>query len=300
MWGYMKTRVKFAGALGSLVLVLAGCENGASLIAGNSAIEAIQPDPANSVCDPFGGSGTPEVRSGLYGQLYTLSAEQPRYEHVADYLKEGTRAPLDLFFNQIDVPTRAWDKGFVTQDGTTLKNNDGETLYEWFAVHLDSKIRLGDTDQPGYYQFAVLSDDGSILRLDADGNGLRDHIDNDGTTPTRLRCGTSKVRLDANSRIPMTLDYFQGPRYHIAFQLLWRRVSSTATSAQLRDSSCDKSGNDLWFDSNQTPSVAQAEYRGLLNRGWKVLGVKNFQLPEAIAENPCAPKPGGPGGGVGI
>jgi hypothetical protein len=290
----------------SLVLLLAplaltACETPPQIVEGETIITPSMdpPDspadspanpPGDSVCDPFGEngglSGTP-ANLGLHARLHYLTEDQPHYTHVDDYLQNGAEVPNDLFFSQLNIPTRPFDRGFLTQDGNILTRPSGDTLYEWFALHFESRIRLSAEDRPGRYQFAVLSDDGSILKLDPNGGGFATHINNDGLTPTRMGCATSTVTLDAASRLPMQLDYYQGPRTHIALMLLWREIPDDADASALADPACGTFGNDRFFNSAANPPVPTAVFQGLLNRGWKVLGPENFLLPERFDRNPC-------------
>lgn len=295
----MKTFYRSAVCL-TLASGLFGCEVPTQVQVSNTSVEAVQvPDSVPAVCNPFGDAQTPGRTSGLWGKLYYLAPEQPHYTHVADYQTYGHATDVDLFFNQLNIPTRPFDRGFVTQDGSILKTPNGDTVYEWFSLHMESVVQLSRLDGPGRYQFAVLSDDGAILKIDQDGRGLQSWINNDGTTPSRLRCATSTVNMDISTRLPISVDYFQGPRYHIALMVLWRQVPDSALDSELSDPSCNKSGNGLWFDSAQNPPVPQAEFINLLGRGWKVLTPENYLLPDHVSENPCS-NPGGPGGAIGV
>jgi hypothetical protein len=278
----------FAVVLGSVGL-LAGCENEVSFSVGQTEVSTVQP-PA--VCDPFGGAGdSGSIQGGLHARLFYLQPDQPQYTSVEDYVSQGTQAPTDLFFSQLNVPTRPFDRGFVLQDGSVLTRPGGDTLYEWFALQFDSRVRLAPDERAAKYQLAVLSDDGSIVRVDR-GQGLETLINNDGLTPTRLACARSTVRMDALSLLPLQVDYYQGPRYHIALQLLWREIPDAsdelADPGVLDDPACGLSGNDVFFDSTQNPSAPTAIWQGLMDRGWKVLNPRNYLLPTGFESNPCA------------
>src|SRR6185437_11769064 len=106
-------------------------------------------------------------------------------------------------------------------------------------------------DQSGRYQFAVLSDDGSIMSIN-EGNGFEELIDNNGDTESRLRCADRGINFDASTSLPIKLDYFQGHRYNIALMLLWREVPETSCVSDrygdqddyhdLADVACNQSG----------------------------------------------------------
>lgn len=300
-------------SLGSLALIpflTTACQLPSQVEAGNSTVEIqFQSEPpANSpspvppaVCNPFGDQTRPNKDAGLWAQLYYLVNGQPHYSRVADYQSHGYHAEVDLFFNNLDVPTRRFDRGFMTQDGQTLKTPNGDTLYEWFSLHFEAVLRLGNSDPAGRYQFALLSDDGSVMSIDTNGEGSTQLINNDGLTPTRLRCASKTVWMDNSTRLPIKIDYFQGPRHHIGLILLWRQLPGTVDGPELADSACGVSGNESFFDYNQTPSAPSQRWIDLLGRGWKVLTPENFKLPDHVLQNPCSDPFGGNGTGpIGI
>ncbi len=251
-------------------------------------------DPGNTVCNPFGEGETVSRTQGLHGRLFYLPESAPRYSSVGDYLANGIDPGLNLFFNQLYTPTRPFDRGFVAQDGSVLKAPDGSTLYEHFALQLKSNLKLGANDAEGRYQLALLSDDGSVLRADLDdAAGSQVVVNNDIVTPTRMACASFTINLNASSRIPIEVDYFQGPRYHIALVALWRKIDDGAGTDALADPACGRAGNDLYFDSTRNPPAPLPEFQGLIDRGWRVIAPENFELPGAVRQNPCA---GGPVG----
>ncbi|MGE0762156.1 MAG: hypothetical protein AB7N80_02645 [Bdellovibrionales bacterium] len=243
------------------------------------------PDPDTYVCNPLDdGVGDQARDQGLHGRLYYVEPGGPQYSSVHDYMSYATEAPVDLFFNQLYVPTRPFDRGFVTESGITLQAADGSTLYEWFGIHFESQLQLASGQAPGRYQIGVLSDDGTMMSVGEPGFEQL-LINNDGWTPTRMRCATEAVELAAGQKLPFTLDYFQGPRYHIALVMVWRPWP--ASPADVNDPLCDRSGNSFWFDSTQNPPRPTSNYHALLSRGWQVIQPENFALPGSQEENPC-------------
>jgi len=268
-------------------------------------IPGVVPDPSTYVCNPMDDDENIAASGqGLRGMLYYLNPSQPRYTSVDDYFTYGTFAQainsatgqlteIALYFNQIFVPTRPFDRGFVTNGGQTLQTPAGDTLYEYFAVRHEGRLQLG-SKAPGLYQMAILSDDGAKLHMDF-GGGFQNVVNNDGQHPTRMGCASMPVSLGVNDKLPMILDYNQGPRYHISLILMWRpwpdspsSPGTPATLAEANDALCGQQGNSLYFDSTQNPPVPQAAYNSLLSRGWEVVENENYLLPEEEETNPCS------------
>lgn len=249
-------------------------------------------DPGTIICNPFESGGTVGgiQQNGLTAELYYLDSSLPQYDHVADYVNNGLKVPdVTLFFNQLFIPTRPFDRGFSTQANQMITTPAGDTLYEWFALRFKSRLQLAPSESAGLYQLAVLSDDGSVMALD-DGTGqLKTIVDNDGTHPTRMNCATEALDLSQGEKIPMRLDYYQGPRLHIALTVMWRPWPTNP--ADVMDPLCGKEGNDKFFDSTQTPPKPTNNFNALLARGWKVLTPENFALPETTQGNPCSGAP---------
>lgn len=276
--------MKNYGLLILLTLVVAGCRPAEFAIVNpkDASLGTLANTPA--VCDPFGGSSGSSGGPGIIGNIYSVKNDTS-LRTSADYISKGTMINAYLFLSQLFVPTRPFSEGFVTTDGTSLKDSDGKTLVEYFGLDLQSLIQLDDSDAPGDYQFALLSDDGATFYLaDKDGN-LSPIVKNEGDHPTRLGCSNIAVPMTKGNKIPMRLTYYQGPRYHISLTLLWRPYPKT----QVTDPYCGKASNDFYFDSTTTPSAEKA-YKDLLARGWKPLKPTNFVLPDSLGNNKCTVK----------
>lgn len=238
------------------------------------------------ICDPFdddlAGVGG---RQGVEASLHYLRRGEPTYSSVSDYFVHGEPVnDVRLYFSQLNVPTRPFDRGFTTQAGDTIQTPEGDTLYEYFALKFKGNIQLSDSDRAGRYQLAILSDDGSILRMKP-GQGWETVVNNDGQHPTRMGCATEPVVMNHGNAVPFELDYYQGPRHHIALMLMWRPWPTDR--GDVDDPLCGEQGNSLYFDSTKDPSVPQSAYKDLLARGWRVLQPDNFVLPGQVSKNPC-------------
>ena len=87
----------------------------------------------------------------------------------------------------------------------------GSELLEWYAIDFKGWLTVPAS---GDYEFQLKSDDGSRLSIDGDVA-----IDHDGIH-SAIFSKKNKVRLSAGLH-RIRLEYFQGPRHHIALQLFW-------------------------------------------------------------------------------
>lgn len=234
------------------------------------------------VCDPFDPTPTPSPKHGIKGQLWYRGAGQPRYYKVMDYIEKTTKSDQALFLSSINVPTRLFSSGFPIATGDFVKDDSGNKLIEYFAMKYESQIVLADDEAEGLYEFALLSDDGSILKIkEPDANNIlpaswESHINNDGDTPTRMKCSSRFVDMKKGKKIAMELYYYQGPRNHIANMLIWRKAAPGAVAGG--DAYCNQSGNSFYFDPDNNSNPLK--WNDLVARNWKVLSSNNFLLPE--------------------
>jgi hypothetical protein len=250
-------------------------------------VRTLCPTPERTVCDPFN-VGTTARYLGLVGNLVYLEDSQPRYTAVSDYVNNGTPISSTLYFDKLFVPTRAFDLGFYTQDGRLVLNQNDQPIYEYFGLRLETQLTLGDSEPEGWYQMAVLSDDGSRLsEIKSDGS-TEVIVNNDGTHPTRMGCSSKAVYMTRSTKMRTLIEYYQGPRYHISLVVMWRPLPDGADpNAATVDVECGRSGNSRYFNSAVVPSAPTATYYDMLTRGWKPLDNENYYFPEQ-ASNPCA------------
>jgi hypothetical protein len=261
-------------------------------------------DPGNTVapslsnvCDPLGnGSTTVKSNNGLVGSLRYLTPAQltdPKlgsdYANFSEVYNGGLGYYNgNVFLSSVNVPTRDFTEGFSDNSGGVLLQTDGTTLIQYFALQLQSVLVLGHLN-PGKYQLAVLSDDGSILTVKggvagANGSSSDLVINNDGAHSNLLGCNALPVTLSANSAFPLTLQYYQGPPVSIAAMVLYRQ----APSDNSLDPDCGiGKGDDYYFSRATNPSTPLAPYQALQARGWSPLPAANYELPGATV-NPCA------------
>ena len=235
-------------------------------------------DRTNGVND----GNLPDYQRGLRGKVYTppLLFSSGDWWNLNRFLQpDALPLPNVLYFFNLNVPTRSFSKGFPLFDGSLLQGLDNQPLLEFFRIDFDGFVELGDGDAEGDYELAMLSDDGATLDIGINGDRV---IDSPDATQTKLMCATQAVPFKQGFSQPVMLHWFQGPKYHIANMMLWRKKSATAEPL------CGASGNDLWFDYNAGPYVKKQAFKDLETRGWKVIGAKNFRLPLSEPMNPCS------------
>jgi hypothetical protein len=242
--------------------------------------------------------------------------------YIDDSLGFSIPTDVTLFFNKLFIGTRYFDRGFATQDGTVVENAAGNTLYEWFGVEFKTQIKTFDSDsnllqinpglQPadypagyfeGDYQLAVLSDDGAVVYLET-ANGLQEIVNNDGEHATKLGCSQQPIHLVRGQKIPIRIQYYQGPRYHISLVLMWRKWptsggwgysqtdQNTGSNRNLCGAGVNFSSNSFYFtpgNANEPAATPTNNFREMLANGWAVLETQNFSLPEEVISNPCTP-----------
>jgi len=197
-------------------------------------------------------------------------------------LRPGTVAPVNLLFSALDVRARNFSEGF--SDGTdTGRLMIGNTvLNEWFALDLQTYLKLGVNEAAGFYHLIVISDDGSTVEIkNNEASEFRPLINNDGERGTTVGCPIDgePLYLTSNTRIPTRIRYYQGPRFRIAFSVFWRRVegpdpaNNTLTMNGTDLLQCgDASGASRFTDG------ARPGYQNLINAGYKPLAPDNYSL----------------------
>lgn len=276
------------GSASAMLLALTACDSEVVITdTGTTTVVAdIYSNPNQVVCNPF--ENNPAfpalgMKHGIVGRLGYIPADNPPGRFYRDFEERGSWVNASLFLSDMNVPTRKFDLGFINQNGDTLTDQTGDKLYENFALELETRVKLTADDAEGDYQFAILSDDGSIVEIDR-GNGWEALINNDGLTPTRLQGSLERIALSHGDGLPLRVKYYQGPRHHIALILLWRPYPDSGAADPL----FGRNGNGLFFNYGQVPSVPKDPYFDLLHRGWRPVPSANYQLPAHVAGNPCA------------
>lgn len=265
-----------------------------------------------TICNPFGGT-TASSTGGLvangvyYVNVDSLPAGTDPLSVVNNSVEGFFNAnnPNIGYFSQnvllsdIDLPDTYFTQGFTDSNGHQLVTSSGTPLIQYFALRLQSTFVQANW-AAGDYQIATLSDDGNILTMTGgQATGSDFVISNDGAHSMQMGCTANTLHVTANSSIPLTFDWFQGPPISLGFIMLYRPVAVVGTA---QDPFGGKGGNsDTFFfldhDSNNnaiSPSIAQAPYQQLIaafnsstgSGGWTVVEPGHFVLP-GNTQNPC-------------
>ncbi|MFS4459536.1 hypothetical protein [Bdellovibrio sp. HCB2-146] len=242
-------------------------------------------DDSNTVCDPLSNSTADVPTQGLLGKLILKSDQMSSNpKSVLEFHEKGTRMPQDLYFADVNVPTRQFTEGFVTRSGEVLVDANNQKLIENFAVEYTSSLKLQPSDKAGHYEIALLSDDGARLFI-KEGDKYNEILNNDGVHSTRMGCSFRTVYLDHNTEIPIKILYYQGPRYHIANVMIWKHHKKAKSWKEPnRHSLCGFQGNNLFF--NEKSNRETVAMKVLKLDKWKVVAPANFKMPES-KPNPC-------------
>jgi len=234
------------------------------------------------VCDPFTLAGEALCNGGMVGEIFYLDSPlRTQFNALSNktvdfFYSNGIRINAILNLNQLFVPTRSFTSGFPTNSGTLITDSSGATLFEYFAFRLNTVVKLDPLyNLPGYYQFATLSDDGTVVMITPQGSSPQILISNDGDHPTRLGCATQAIYFNDTTRLAMQIKYYQGPRTEIAASLLWRRVESPIPPAEAL---CGVSGNTTFFGASYN-DMTSSGYGTLVNNGWKPVAPTNLIAP---------------------
>ena len=203
------------------------------------------------------------------------------------YFNSNGHVPNPVFLSDLIIPTRFFKSGFSDKSNNPVTANDGSPLVRDFSLHATSVFVLGNW-APGDYQLAMLSDDGSIFSLKGgQANGSDFVINNDGVHATQLGCTTNILHITADSKFPLTIDYYQGPPTSIGMILLARPLSP----GNPQDEQCGRGGNDdayFFFDqAYPVPPTEQQPYIDVKMRGWVPVDGSHFELPSGVT-NPCS------------
>ena len=235
---------------------------------------------SNTVCDPLSGDVPGEDGKGLVGNIRLLNNPDDRSirDRLYNYLNPAMSYEVEgltLFMGKVDVPKRAFDLGFSSQDGGVLSVN-GEALTEYFNINLESTMRIDTDEAAGEYELAVISDDGSKLSIKAqDATEFQVYTYSPETHSPKMICSQTTtdipnyVTFNKGENLDIKMNYFQGPRVHIALQFIWRKK----VPGQRKSNFCNT-------------GITTDNFQYLASDGWEVIPAEVFNLPSDVV-NSC-------------
>jgi hypothetical protein len=143
-----------------------------------------------------------EPNRPIVADLYQLTPDTIR---LPDYAQ--LKSIKKICLGQLDIKVRKFSEGFpgVNQ------------LFEWFSLDMNFIVKV---PQDGNWTFKLIADDGANLYI-----AEQKVIDNDGLHVVLEKTGNVELKAgEANFRV----SYFQGPRFDIALELLWKGPNDTA------------------------------------------------------------------------
>lgn len=258
------------------------------------------------ICDPLNPTGPAtdctNVKNGLIGEIWYFLDKDPA-DTIAEFVYDTLDNPIefpeainkvdqfyatgflvdaDILLSSLNKPSIRFSEGFREGGGNLINDANGNPLFEAFAFRLKSFLKLPADLEPGLYELGVIADDGAILKLDTNGDLLPETIvDNDGTHSTRLGCAQGPVILEHDRLVSMEVNYYQGPRNHIALVMVMRKISDAAEVGT--DPLCGFASTTQWFGDTSVPGYqpdyVNSKFGELAARGWFIPTTDMFVLP---------------------
>ena len=283
-----------------------GASGGAPVVIPPPPVVVTPPPPSDKdICEPLKEEGEEIVLGyGLAGKLYDGAPH--KINNFGELLSKGKALDGIIYMSNLNIPTRKFDRGFPRENGTMVMNGMGQVLIENFGIEFTGSLNLMAGDEEGYYEIGLIADDGVSLDMNKGPlpEDLKNIIDADHTTPTKFSCSKLLVRMEKDKPMPLRLRYFQGPRYHIALIMTWRKVEGLDASNDnfiksqlknpIKETRCGIAGNKFFFDPDSN-SHPQMEYRDMLDPAkravpWKIVNHKNLKLPVGYSNMECVSK----------
>ena len=200
--------------------------------------------------------GDNALSSGLKAKIYALKNKYINRKSGSASIKSILmRHKLvyieDFIADKIDVEPRNYSLGVVGREGSYIVDpRTNLELLENYVIKYEGYISVQDEPEEGRYEFALLSDDGVLLKI-----GRRHMISTKKDMSPTLNCSRRTIYLKKNRPVKLRLFYHQGPRNKVSNTLLWRKVEKNCHVTSSR-SSCGKKLNSI---------------SSLLSEGWSVV-----------------------------
>jgi hypothetical protein len=176
-----------------------------------------------------------------------------------------------LYSDTLNVPSKLIQQGFKTFGGDLLGDLRKYNV-SGFNFLFDGAVQLNAGDPEGLYEFALLADDDVRLRM-----GPEEMIvDRSDMGSLNLVCVSGAFDMRQGQRVPMEVEYAQGPKRSVTAMLLWRRSSGSqeklcTTFRNLAETVDQADEGNKWvgvfFDLlKQVPKILPPEWKNLIGQ----------------------------------
>ena len=234
-----------------------------------------------------------EIKQNLFHQLHLKYKDSHKkwIHSVNQILMCGKKAPAEFYFNRVFVPTMNWDSGFTMPDGSVLKDKKGNVVIDAFAMKMKTRVVLADNQEEGYYQFALLSNDGARASIKhKDIPFLINIVNDDGVHETKFKCSCFGIHMQKGKPVDLVIKYMQAKAPTMTNVLVWRKLPDPKKKKHFikaaKPEVCGLKGDDQFFELNT--GVAKEGFNQILMSGFKPLEAANFLMPKDGQSNPCA------------
>lgn len=228
----------------------------------------------------------PPPENGLIGNLILRTPGMGnKVSGVMDYYNKGLKLGKNIYFADVNVPTRPGVQGYPVSSSDVLVDDKGQKLTEKFALELTSILRLGNEEE-GDYELAILSDDGARVFVEENDIWI-EVINNDGYQVTRFGCPYRTLNIKRDSEIPLKILYSQNTK-DLTNVLMWRHSKKPYQGSQPpRHSLCGMTGSNYFY--NYKKGGKTAAMKALEKTGWKTVSASNLKMP--ALKIVCEPDP---------
>ncbi len=266
-----------------------------------------------AICNPFAFKPRPSIdfihSHGLFATISifppSLQSERSSASSLSDYSSYSVPLNQSFYFSCVNTPTRKFTETFRQFDSN---HQQFSIAGQYFYLEALSELKLSESenDQLGFYQMALIADDGATLEVATKNKEKVKYslfVDNDGIHQSKFVSSRSVVQISSYStRIPIRIRFFQGAPDHICLVLLWRFIGQTkqnslidgmiipleslATVSAPSEVVEGLEGNELFYSISDPNQVGQEteKTRILKQHGWRVVNEQNFFLPEEQAK----------------
>lgn len=222
-------------------------------------------------------------------QLQLAANESPGYYRLAIIAGTGGRIKL--------TDSNGIEKTIVDTEKKNHESEESENEISSYEKHDDKKSKENNKKTKEDDKKVEENDE----HHDVSNNDKDDEDDDEDEDSPKVVCADEPVYLDQNTKIPVTVEYYQGESKHISLIAMWRPWTASDVKSHSegehdddddedseRNDFCHRSVKSLFTYSDTAPATPKAKYYEMLASNWKVLENENYQFPDQEL-NPCVP-----------